>query len=84
MYTLSINKSAEKQLDDLEDSLFHRIDSAIIKLAANPRPSGCKKLKSYRDIWRIRIGTYRVIYQVDESQKQVTVLGVLHRKEAYR
>jgi mRNA interferase RelE/StbE len=84
MYSLIITKSAEKQLDNLDDSLVLRIDSAIIKLAANPRPSGCKKLKGYRDIWRIRIGTYRVVYQVDESQKQVIVLGVLHRKEAYR
>lgn len=84
MYSLTITKSARKQLDDLEDSLFHRIDSALTKLSANPRPSGCKKLRGFRDVWRIRIGTYRVIYQIDESRKQVTVLGVLHRKEAYR
>jgi mRNA interferase RelE/StbE len=84
VYKIKIVKPAEKQLDKLEDDLFRRIDSAILQLASNPRPGGHKKLKGQKNILRIRIGDYRVLYQVDDASKQITILGVLHRREAYR
>jgi mRNA interferase RelE/StbE len=84
VYSIRITKSAGKHLDDLDDDLARRMDTAIIKLAANPRSRGCKKLKGQRDTWRIRIGTYRVLYAIDEKQKQITILGILHRREAYK
>ncbi|MFY9609555.1 MAG: type II toxin-antitoxin system RelE/ParE family toxin [Blastocatellia bacterium] len=65
-------------------TLFRRIDAKILTLANDPRPSGCKKLKGPIGTWRIRVGNYRVLYEVDDLKKQVTVLGVLPRKEAYR
>jgi mRNA interferase RelE/StbE len=52
-YSLEIKPSAQKELDALDDALFARIDRKILALAANPRPSGCKKLKGYKDLWRI-------------------------------
>jgi len=57
-YSLDIKRSAQKELDALDDTLFTRIDRKILALADNPRPVGCKKLKGYKDQWRIRIGDY--------------------------
>ena len=82
-YPLDIKQSAQKELDALDDTLFARIDRKILALADNPRPAGCKKLKGYKDQWRIRIGDYRVIYVIDSATKTVTVTHVAHRREVY-
>jgi mRNA interferase RelE/StbE len=60
-YSIEIKPSAQKELDALDDALFVRIDRKILALAANPRPSGCKKLKGYKDLWRIRMSDWRVL-----------------------
>ncbi|MGH3976378.1 MAG: type II toxin-antitoxin system RelE family toxin, partial [Pseudonocardiaceae bacterium] len=57
---------------------------AIIALTHNPRPVGVKKLVGSRSDWRIRIGEYRIIYEIDDAAKTVTVLQVEHRRDAYR
>ena len=60
-YSLEIKSSAQKELDALDDGLFARIDRKILALADNPRPPGCKKLRGYKDQWRIRVGDWRVV-----------------------
>ena len=82
-YSLHIKHSAQKELDSLDDALFNRIDRKILPLAGNPRPAGCKKLKGFKDLWRIRIGDYRVVYVVDDAIKTVTVTHIAHRREGY-
>jgi mRNA interferase RelE/StbE len=82
-YSLQIKSSAQKELDSLGDSVFARIDPKILALAENPRPAGCKKLKGYKDQWRIRAGDWRVIYIIDDSAKRVTITRVAHRREVY-
>lgn len=82
-HSLEIKQSAQKELDALDDTLFARIDRKILALAEDPRPAGCKKLKGYKDQWRIRIGDYRVIYSIDNASKTVTVTHVAHRREVY-
>jgi mRNA interferase RelE/StbE len=82
-YSLDIKRSAQEELDSLADTLFTRIDRKILPLADNPRPAGCKKLKGYKDLWRIRIGDYRVVYGIDDAAKTVTVTHVAHRREVY-
>jgi mRNA interferase RelE/StbE len=57
---------------------------AIDGLAANPRPPGVKKLRGTRDLWRIRVGDYRVIYRVDDAKRLVDISHVRHRREAYQ
>ena len=52
-YSLEIKQAAQKELDALDDPLFSRIDRKILLLAGNPRPADCKKLKGYKDQWRI-------------------------------
>jgi mRNA interferase RelE/StbE len=82
-YSVVIKSSAQGELDALDDAVFTRIDRKILALAENPRPAGCKKLKGYKDQWRIRVGDWRVIYFVDDSAKRVTITRVAHRREAY-
>jgi mRNA interferase RelE/StbE len=60
-YFLEIKQSAQKELDALDDALFGRIDRKILALSDNPRPAGCKKLKGYKDQWRVRVGDWRVL-----------------------
>jgi mRNA interferase RelE/StbE len=55
-YSLEIKQSAQKELDARDDTVFKRIDHKILALAHNPRPAGCKKLKGFKDQWRIRVG----------------------------
>ena len=82
-YSVVLKSSAQKELDALDDPVFRRIDRKILALAEDPRPAGCKKLKGYKDQWRIRIGDWRVVYLVDDSTKRVSVTRVGHRREVY-
>jgi mRNA interferase RelE/StbE len=82
-YSLEITHSAQKELDRLDDPLFARIDRKILALADDPRPAGSKKLKGYRDHWRIRVGDWRVVYILDDAAKLVRITRVAHRREVY-
>jgi len=82
-YTLEIKQSAQKELDALDDALFTRIDRRILALADNPRLSGCKKLKGYKDQWRVRAGDWRMLYIIDDVAKLVTITRIAHRREVY-
>lgn len=66
-YSIEIKASARKEMDALDLAQFTRIDRKILALAANPRPAACKKLKGFKDHWRIRIGDWRVVYTIDDS-----------------
>jgi mRNA interferase RelE/StbE len=82
-YFVEIKQSAQKELDTLDDALFTRIDRKILALTDNPRPSGCKKLKGYKDQWRVRVGNWRVLYVIDEAAKHVIITRIAHRREVY-
>jgi mRNA interferase RelE/StbE len=82
-YSLTLKPSAQKELDALADALFARIDRKIMALPNNPRPAGCKKLRGYKDLWRIRVGDWRILYRIDDSLKTVDITRVAHRKEVY-
>ena len=83
MYTLELKPSARKELEKLSDPLLARVIAKIEGLATNPRPAGCRKLRGYRDLWRIRVGDYRVIYIVDDARKSLSVTRIAHRREVY-
>jgi mRNA interferase RelE/StbE len=82
-YSLEIKQFAQKELDALDDAVFARIDRKILTLADNPRPPGCKKLRGYKDQWRIRVGDWRVVYFIDDGAKLVSIMRVAHRREVY-
>jgi len=81
-YEVFILRRAQKQLAGLPKQNYSRIRDVVTTLAANPRPSGCKKLTG-REGWRIRSGDYRVIYEIDDDHKRVIILDVGHRKDVY-
>ena len=64
-------------------SLEIKQSAQILALAGNPRPAGCKKLKGYKDQWRVRVGDWRVLYIMDDAAKRVTITRVAHRREVY-
>jgi len=82
-YGLSILRKAQKELGQLSPDTFERIRDAIRGLAQEPRPPGCRKLTG-RDGWRIRIGDFRVIYEIDDHRREVVILHVGHRRDVYR
>jgi mRNA interferase RelE/StbE len=84
VYEVHVEKTAESDLKRLPTTIFHRIIPQIRNLAENPRPSGCHKLTGSKNDWRIRIGDYRVLYEIDEKAKAVRIMRVRHRREAYR
>ena len=83
-YDVTFARSASKELEGLNEPLRSRIFDHIERLEANPRPGGCRKLSGAEDLWRIRIGDYRVIYSIDDSRRVVDVSAIRHRSEAYR
>lgn len=84
MYRVFLLRAAERDLRRLPARLHDRIISSIRLLADNPRPSGCRKLSGSDHDWRIRIGDYRVIYEIDDAALEVRVNRVRHRREVYR
>lgn len=81
-YKITISRLAQKQLDKLPDILAFRLIEAIYELAINPRPVGYKKLKG-RDGYRIRIGDYRIIYEIFDRELLINVVSLGHRKDIY-
>jgi len=82
-YQVILKRSAEKELDALQENLRERILRRLLTLEENPRPSGIKKLQG-QESFRLRVGDYRVLYTIDDKSKQVFILGVGHRREVYR
>jgi mRNA interferase RelE/StbE len=83
-YKLEISATAERQLRKLPARDIRRVVEAIEALVSNPRPSGCRKLTGYRDVLRIRVGTYRVLYSIDDERIIVIILKIGHRRDVYR
>ena len=82
-YQVIIPKSVGKELDRLPDEVVSRILARLAGLETNPRPTDVKKLKG-RDAWRIRVGDYRVIYEIHDRVLQIILITVGHRREIYR
>lgn len=76
-------KSAQKILDRLPDEIAARIMDALARLKDQPRPPGCKKLRG-ENAWRIRVGDYRVVYEIHDKVLHVVVVTIGHRREVYR
>ena len=84
IYKVIIPKPIQKQLDELQKDLKIRITDRILALAENPRPDGVVKLKGIENEYRIRIGDYRVRYEIEDQNLIVLVLDCRHRRDVYR
>jgi len=83
-YKVFFKASADRQLRKLPDALQRRIVSEVALLARNPRPKGAVKMAGCDNLWRIRVGDYRVVYEIHDDRLVVLVLRVAHRKDVYR
>lgn len=84
MYEVYLERAAEKDLRRLATEDFHRVISRIKNLKKNARPPRCHKIAGSKRDWRIRVGNYRILYEIDLKTKVVKVMRVKHRREAYR
>ncbi|MSU62398.1 MAG: type II toxin-antitoxin system RelE/ParE family toxin [Pedosphaera sp.] len=84
MYRVLLERAAEKDLARLSSEIHDRVIAAIQALATNPRPPGCRKLAGSKSDLRIRVGDYRVIYEIADEIRVVRVNRVRHRREVYR
>ncbi len=84
MFEVVLERAAEKDLRRLSGEVHDRVIEAISALASNPRPPGSKKLAGSKSDWRIRIGDYRVLYEIADTIRVVRVNRVRHRREVYR
>ena len=83
-YRLEVKRKAIKELAKVRPDLGMKLLAFIESLASNPRPRQSHKLSGSMDSFRLRVGDYRIIYQIDDSAKLVTVYQVGHRREVYR
>jgi len=84
-YTVEILRRAERFLRSIKDArLYRRLRETIDSLANDPHPPGSKKLLGSPDLYRVRTGDYRIIYQVDRGKLTVLVIEIGHRREVYR
>ncbi|MFZ0589816.1 MAG: type II toxin-antitoxin system RelE/ParE family toxin [Bryobacteraceae bacterium] len=82
-YIVEIKPSARKELEALPDNVLSRVVQLMETLAQNPRPTGCKKLKGYKNQWRLRVGDWRVVYLIDDKAGLISVTRIAHRSEVY-
>lgn len=83
-YVVLLRPAAEREWRKLPPEIRSRINQAILTLEDNPRPHGVRKLSGYHNRWRLRVGSYRIIYQIDDATREIVVLRIAHRREAYR
>ncbi len=83
-YSIEISRTAERQLNKLNRDDQRRVVRAILALADDPRPQGSRKLTGYDDVFRIRVGRYRVLYSVSGKKLVIIILKIGHRKDVYR
>ena len=84
IHEVQISRTAERQLARLERATQQRVAAAMQALAENPRPRGCRKLQGYEDVYRIRVGRYRLLYSDSDDTVVVVILKVGHRRNVYR
>ncbi len=82
MPQIEVTRAAQRDLNSLPKSVFKRVDAKIQSLSEDPHPRGSKKLDD--DLFRVRVGDYRIIYQVISGRIVIVIIRVRHRREVYR
>ena len=83
-YRVDVAPAATREIDALVGSIRPRVIRKIMGLKEEPRPAGCKKLAGSDNLWRIRMGSYRIVYTIEDAEVLVLVTRVAHRREVYR
>lgn len=83
-YKLSISSSAEKKLKKIPKKDLVKVIEKIQSLSINPLPEGCRKLSGEENVYRVRQGNYRIIYEIENKKLIILVLKIGHRKDVYK
>lgn len=83
-WQLQIERKAQKALKKIPDPYKSNIIETIDDLTSEPRPHNCTKLKGASDLWRVRVGTYRIVYQINDDQLLILVIRIGHRSDVYQ
>ena len=83
-YSLAISRTAEKQLRKLPAEDRRRVAGAMLALGEEPHPPGSRRLTGYDDVFRIRVGVYRILYSISGRTLVIVILKIGHRKDIYR
>jgi mRNA interferase RelE/StbE len=83
VYQIVVERNAEKDLDRLDAKVRARVIVVVRQLGKDPRPPGCRKLVGGKNDWRIRVGDYRVLYEIADAIRIVRVYRIRHRREVY-
>jgi mRNA interferase RelE/StbE len=83
-YVVVFARSARKELQNLDPQVARRILKQVEALVTKPRPSGVVKLEGAADLWRIRVGEWRVVFRISDRDRLVDVIAVRHRSDVYR
>jgi len=83
-FRIEISATAEKQIRKLQREDQIRVLRAIRPLATEPTPPGSRKVRGYDDLFRIRVGTYRILYRIVGRRILIIILKIGHRREIYR
>jgi mRNA interferase RelE/StbE len=84
MYSVLLERAAERDLSRLSAEIHDRVVTALQQLGINPRPPGCRKLVGGQDDWRIRVGDYRIVYEIVDETRTIRVNRIRHRRDVYR
>jgi mRNA interferase RelE/StbE len=84
VYEVLIEHGAERDLRRLPTEIAGRVVTALKALGENPYPVGSRKITGSRSDWRIRVGDYRAIYEVEQNNRTVRIMRIRHRREVYR
>jgi mRNA interferase RelE/StbE len=82
-YRVAFTASAERELQALPAQVVARVLPRLESLAMVARPPGCKKLKGGDKQWRIRIGDYRIVYEIDDKARTIDITRIAHRRDVY-
>lgn len=83
-YKIIFDKDVDKDLTNLPKHIVKNVVRKAMALSQQPRPSQSLKLKGSKEIYRLRVGDYRIIYAIDDSLREIVVYHVRHRKDVYR
>lgn len=83
-YEIELTRRAEDEVLALDAETYQRVARAIDSLGEMPRPPGVRKLKGYANEWRVRVGRFRILYSINDSERKIIIFRVTDRKDVYR
>ena len=83
-YRVELMPRANRQLQKLPGNVQLRLTRALRRLEDDPRPPGVKRITGAENLWRMRVGQYRIVYEIHDDRLLVLVVRVGHRKDIYR